>query len=381
MRPINQNMIDAVMQPGTASYIKGLLAHIDQARQETASADADGSKRRQYWQEVAEGQHKQEVAGAVIENVNVDVLAHLFTIGAFFEVKPLGPNDYPVVITTKRDTNYTIGYLAEDNGAPRRQRVTSRSHTNLNMTQVSTEKVEFPWRSLNTGNYDYMGEAMNEVSYELDLKIDQLGLALLKSSKKASGLRGCLNLHPSIVAENIPDANYLDLSGATYGDTGVWTVLKLQAIFDYAARFSADVERDGGGQLQVKTIFMSSRRIQDFWKFVDLVTGFSSAGTTMDPKQTVPTNIRQQIWQTGGIVQAFGNTFNLVPRNTLASDEVYVSFNKPAGRLYTKTSMDVTERDTSFEMHEKNLEALAMRKVIQLDQPSHLTKNFLVVKL
>lgn len=381
MRPINMKYVQNVFQPGAAQFVSEATAKREALKQEMASVDPSGEKRRKYLEEVANGEHRQEVAGAIVENVNVDVLAHLFALG-FFEVVTLGAADFPVIRTTKRQSNFTIGYLAEDNGAPRRQRVDSLSHRSLNMTQVSTEKYEYPWRNLTTGFHDYAGEAQNELAYELDLKMDQLALDLMKSSKKASGLRATLNLHKSIIATNIPDANYLDLtSSGTYGTTGKWTVKKLQAIFSYINRFSADVEPDGS-PLKIKSIYMSSARLEDFWDFVDLVTGFDSSLTgPKDPVATVPTSVREQIWNSGGIVSAFGNQFNLVPRNTLAADEVYISTNKPMGRLYVKPSMDVVERDQSFELHERNLEAMAVRKVVQFDQPSHLTKNYLVVKL
>lgn len=383
---MDTKMIDHVFQSTSAATVKEMVAKVDKAQLEAKSADPTGEQKRKFWHEVNSGDPKaaSALSAAVIEKVNVDVLAHADLSNAFFEVVNLGDADWPVIQTESEiEDGLKIWYLGESNGRPQRQMVTSRTNTMLNMTQYTTPKYKYPWRNLNTGYYgaEYFTRAQNRIRYALNLAIDAKGVALLKAAKLASGLRATLNLHSSVVTANIPDANSLDLSSG-YGTAGVWTVQKLKAIFDYAARFTADVESDGGGQLQVKTIFMSSQRISDFWNFVDLVTGYDHASVEKeDPTYTVPTSVRERIWNTGGIGNFMGNTFSIVPRNTLTAAEVLVAFNKPAGKFYIKPSMDIVTRDTSDAAHEKNEESITMSKVFQMTQPSHLTKNYLVVGL
>jgi hypothetical protein len=218
--------------------------------------------------------------------------------------------------------------------------------------------------------------------------MDQVALGFLKQNKLASGLRNLLSLHPSITAANIPDANYLDLSGIA--GTGTWTIEKIKRILDYTVRFTSDVQPLEGGELagplQVRAVHCSSTRLRDIWDQVDLVAlvGSTPSGEpnfVTGPSQTVTPEARGEIFRSGKLERMFGHPFTLVPNNRLAANEVYVAMSRPAGVFHSKPSFDSAYHNQSPEMAARNMETYWMRKCGVFHQTNSQIPNYLVVKL
>lgn len=346
--------------------------------QELAALE-EGSKgvtvedRKKWLQERANNQ--QEVADAVRYRVNTDVLAHMFGL-SFLQRVSLGPSDWPVIETDKRDKHYRCTILGEDGNPRKKQRVIRRAHDTQHMRKVSTEEVEYPLMSIQTGDVNEVERVRAELTYELGLILDQAATALIWAARLATGLRATLDLHPSIVAANIPDANYMDMSGT---NSGVLTVAKMKLILAYFDAFASDVELDGA-PLEVQTMFMPASLKRDIWDFVSIVSGYA-AGTVPNPEDTIPQNMREGIWTSNRLNNLFGHPVNIVTRNTISAPYIFISTNKPAGFWWEKPSMDRVVINNSAEMENKNQNSMKMHKVVSAVVPEEWTYRFVIVKV
>lgn len=323
------------------------------------------------------GGNIKEVADRVEFRVNADVLAHLFAL-SFFQNQPLDDDQWPVLTSRFRDSNMlnalTIG---EMNGAPKHQYVPNGIHSTHLLEQFSSPIVEYQRRNLQTGDVSEVERVSNEMSYEFNLGLDSLAITLLDAGVLASGLRDTLRLHPSIVAGTIPDKNFMDLTGT---DTGKITVSKFRDILEYFVRWQ-DTEPDST-PLQINTIYMSVLQLKNIWEFVDLVAGFDSSGALIeDPTKTVPGATREQIFNTGIFRTAYGQEFLIVLRNTIASDIMYISSNKPAGYYFNKPGMAEMFTDDSMEARQKNKGRMSRSVVHQFVMPDEWKYRYLKVQV
>ena len=309
---------------------------------ETASKDVSVEQRRQHLINTL-GSFKglQEWAEAIRLLITKDVLAHNFSLNAFFETVTLAPSDRPVLETRSRDGKFKFSYVGQNGGRVKRANIETVEFAHPLLQKFSSGWKEFQLVNLQTGDVSESEKVQQELRFEFDHELDLLARALLDDSANlfSSGLRSTLSLHRSIVTANIPDANYLDLSGL--GSSGQVTVEKLKQILDYFVRFASDVELDGQ-PLQIKTIFHSSQNTRDFWDMVDLVAGYNLAGAVQDPKDTLNTEGVAKVWRSGKLDGAFGETWMSVPRNTIEKGVMYIASNKPLGRYYEKPALGGT---------------------------------------
>jgi len=289
-----------------------------------------------------------------------EVLAHLWVLPAFFQVKNC-PGDQIVIDETPTvDQDWNTQYIGDSGQTVEKQLLTSVSHTIVPWRFISSQRVQWPLRDLQLGQVGDMYKPRKDMEYNMRLTNDAEALVLAAALTMSSGLRDTLTLHPSIVTANIPDANHIDFSDtttyptATYGTAGAWTAKKFGQIYDYFQRFASDVEQDGG-PLRPKAIFCSSVDMLGLTDFVDLVSCISGTGT-QDPAQTVTTPIREEIFRTGNLTNLWGMEVNLVPRNTIGSGTAYIACNKPVGYYLRKPSLDLQDGGQSITHNYKWLE-------------------------
>lgn len=370
---------DMLFHPKTAAHIKSMTAAIVKAKE---AWTADEVKKR-YSQFVTNPEVAHEICAARLIKISNDVLAHTFAL-SFLELVSLGDSEWPVIVNRHIDKNFKITKLGQNGGAPKKQLVERQTTLQLLMERISTEEYEFPLYNLQVGSTDELNECSARQVYEMTLKLDVLARAILDATAIASGLRATLNLHPSIIAANIPDANYLDLS--TIGTSGQWNVEKIKRILDYCARFSADTS-DDLGDTTVKAIYLPSTQKRDFWDMCELVSAYSGyagaapTGVVSDPNQTIPHEARMEIWRSGKLESMFGYSFAIVTRNTIAAPYSYVSTNRPMGYFFQKPSQDSYHLDNSSKMIKANKNSIWSAKTIQMAAMSEWTKNFLRVKV
>ena len=380
-----QEALALTLQPSTYK----LYSELCSAKAEARKKMTDDERRDLFARHTGgDKQATHEICGAVTSEVNINILGQLFAM-SFFETKPYGPADFPIIKAELYDKNFFVSSVGINGGNPQMQKSEGIMDYPLLFGFWATPAYEFPIFNLQTGPLNYLNKAIARVTYELGLQLDKVALTLMKANKVATGLANLLSLHPSIVSANIPSANYLDLSAIA--GTGHWTVEKMKRILDYAVRFTTDVQPQEGGDLagpmEVRAVHCSSRRLRDMWDQADIVGLVATAvtgepvDTVTNPTQTVSEDTRAQIWRSGKLESFLGKPFTLVPNNRLASDEVYVAMSRPAGQFHSKPAFDSTYHNQSPEMAARNMESVFMRKCGVFHQTNSQIPNYLVVKL
>lgn len=338
---------------------------------------------RKKW--LQENWNNQEFASAVRYRVLVDVLANLYAL-SFFQNTPLANNECPIIDTMKRDGQVNVRYIGEAGGTVKRQRVDRRSHAIQLLQKFATDLYEYQLMDLQVGEVAELDRVTQEVTYAMDLGLDQNALKLLNSSALTSGLRATLNLHPAVVAANIPDKNSYNFQASAADDSGDGsgknnkiTLEKIKRLLDYFERFSGDVELDGQ-PLQINTIFVSSVNKRDLWDFCSLVAGFNLAGAVQDPQNTVPFDTKTEIYRSGKLESIFGYPINIVSRNNIAAGTSQVSTNKPAGWYFHKPGMAETLMDNDLALRQKNTGRMGMSVVNCFVLPAPWTYRYLKIQ-
>jgi hypothetical protein len=383
-----QEALALTLQPGVFKLYSELCAEKETAKKTITDAD-----RRKLFAAHAAGDKDaaSEVSAAIKSEVNLNILGQLFAM-SMFDIKTYADPDWPWIRAKRQDFNYVVSTIGLDGGTPQKQMIEGIQQYQLYFKSYVTEETSYQLFDLQTGQMDYFADAIADITYALGLHLDKTAKTLLDSNQYASGLRDLINLHPSIVAANIPDANYLDLSTITGGASagGQFTTEKVKRILDYCNRWTSDVQPMGGGELsgsmRVKSVHCSSRRMRDLYDLADAVALVGSLPTgeanfVTSPSQTIPEDARGQIFRSGKLETWWGAPFTLVPNNRLAADEVYVAMNRPAGVFHHKPSMDEVFRDQSPKLRSQNRESVYMKKVGVFHQTNSQIPNFLVVKL
>lgn len=282
-----------------------------------------------------------ELAAYRIFEMTGDVMAIPFAMGAFQTIN-LADDELPMIVKprSKNLNSFSVWDYSVNGGTGRSAQWKSDFTKNAyEMEMLQTDKVSYPLMDLQTGNISEQDAVAERLAYDKEMKIDASALAAIDSISTASGLRAYLDFHPSVQQATVPDGNYLDLTGAAYGESGRFTMLKLKAILRHIRLFGATV-RDQ--VMSISAIHCSPLVIDHCWDFIDLVSGWdSSAGVkNHDPAQTVTPAVREQIYNTGFMTQAWGNKWSWNPNSQVTANRLYIFTNQPLGWMFTKSTFD-----------------------------------------
>lgn len=313
----------------------------------------------------------------VIQN---DVLATPWALSAFQSIN-LSAGDLPL-IERPRSRNlqrFTVRSVGIDGGALRDQWRTTKSAETLELELLTTDRVEYPIMDIQQGDIGASQDVDRELRYDLEMKLDTLAKANIDAAKVVSGLRDVLSIHPNVDVNNIPDTNYLNLNGV---DTaGELSIGKLKTILDHVSQFGAAGGADEG--ISISTIMLSPQNLRDPWDFIDLVSGFSG-GDAVEPKDTVPTPVRENIFQTGMITNAWGHTFSWMPNAQLSKGKMYVMTSKPLGWFFGKSELDRTlewNATNSPDHAENNVGEILHQKAVRFYVPDVWQHRIVIVDL
>lgn len=313
--------------------------------------------------------------------IDTDVMASPWALSTF-QITPLRKDELPLIKfpRTRNLQRFAVNSAALDGTMTRNQWRETQDVLQMEMDMIGTELIEYSVANLQTGDIN-AGQALEtEVMYDLEMKIDSLAKAQIDANAVASGLRDALSLHPNIVAANIPDTNYLDLSGV---DAGVLTLDKLKQIISHVSKFGYAGAADE--KFEISSIQISPQNLQDPWDFVSLVTGWDNSDANQDlPKNTIPSSMRDDIFNGGMITRAFGQTFSWMPNVQLAKGKLYVSTTKPLGWMFTKPEFDQfywwdARTDSKYAVN-NNGEMMA-KKALKFYVPEAWRQRILVVDL
>lgn len=323
----------------------------------------------------------KELADYRMFEINYDVMASPWALAAFQMIN-LATDELPL-ITFPRSRNlqrFDVYSVSIDGESERQQWRSEKDIEQIEMEMLSTDKVRYRLVDLQQGYVNVADQINTELQYDMDMHIDGMALAQLDANAVTEGLRADLNLHPNIKSANVPDKNYLDLSGS---DAGVLTVAKLRTIIAHIAQFGSI-----GGvteQFSISNIQVSPQNISDPWEFVSLVSGYNSSDANVDnPKNTVPEGVREQIYSSGMFTNAWGHNFSWTPNPTLAKGDMYVFTNRPVGWMFAKPELDSVltwDERVSPDFAERNYGEMMFRKALKFYVPSLWRQRFLKIKL
>jgi hypothetical protein len=371
---------EAIALPQNVALLKPRIEALEKAR-----ASVTDKQRVAFMQKAANDPDLASAqAAANIERIEVYTYPQTWAT-SFFEMKPLAHDEQPFILTTKRDRGLRANWLGQ-NGGIVRQTFAATTTINLQMKRVSSDEFEYPVLDLDWGRLTMRDQELRRAERSLAFKIDADCKAALDASYLASGLRLALNLDPHIVAANIPDKNYFDLSAvAPVGHLGQE---KLKRILQYFDMLSSDVldpdanDGFGAGPIVPVNIFMSGLQKRDIYDFADLVALIAGSSGPDAPQETVTHQTREEIFRTGKLMNAWGKPINFVTKNTLASGRLYISTNRPVGWMYDKADFQTSGVLPQSESQRRgNRESVVASRVYQLYVPAYRAANFVVVDL
>ncbi len=293
-----------------------------------------------------------------------DILATPFALGAFQAV-PLADDELPLIVRPQTQQHFNVRYTGQDGGLRSSQWTTTRSVSSMEMRTIATDKVAYPLHDIQLGNIQESDKVNAAVRFDLEMKLDTEAKAAIDDLQIDSGLRDLLTLHPLLIAANFPDKNHLDLSDTDeFGDAHVLTLARLKAILAHISSLSVQ-ELGPEGSLSIRSMLISPQNVRDQWDYVNLVSCIEDGPTPIDPKLTVPTGVREQIFSTGTMNSAWGYKWATVPNARMDIGRLYVFMNKPIGWYFTKPKMDRLLKWDSPDLQLANENYVAMTKVIQ----------------
>lgn len=307
---------------------------------------ANDAERKAYADKIRQSMHDEQVKSDLAAyrqfELSGDINATMFALVAFQQIN-LSGDELPQIIFPRGRNAQRFAVRSESfhGGSLSDQWRTSITATELDLEYIATDKVEYPTVDLHAGNVQEEQNVLSILAEDMDFKFDALALAQIDAAKTTSGLRDLLSIHPNVKTANIPDTNYLDLTDVgTYGTAHKITLPRLKAILKHIVLFSA---ADPRRAIRPTSFIMSPQHAEDVWEFVDLVSGYDDSNIlTSDPKNTVPTAVREEIFRTGAFTQAWGHTFNWQLNSSMDTGKLYIFTDQPLGWLFTKTEMDRT---------------------------------------
>lgn len=325
---------------------------------------------------------KAELASYRKFEITSDVMAAPWAMSAF-QVVPLRMDELPLIERPQsRNLNsFTVTSCSIDGSVERMQWESTKAVETLEMGYISTPRVEYKLVDLQRGDVSQVDAVNWRLVYDLEMKMDTLARANIDSIAVASGLRATMSLHPLVIAANIPDKNYLDLSGyASPSAAGVLDILKLKAILLHINQFGSA----GGADvpIQIANINVSPQNVRDPWDFIDLVSGWN--GGAVQPVNTVPKGVREQIFNTGMMTQAWGNSFSWTPNAQLDKGEMYITTTEPLGWVFTKPEFDrmlVWDESNSPDHAERRMGEVMYQKTVKFVMPDEWRYRVVKVKL
>jgi hypothetical protein len=306
--------------------------------------------------------YRGELAAYRMFEIVRDILATTFALGAFQNVN-LRPDELPLITRPQTQQHFNVRYTGQDGGLRKAQWTTDNDMSHTLMRTIATDKVGYPLRDIQLGLISEVDKVNASLRYDMEMKLDSEAKDAIDDLEVNSGLRDLLTLHPSLVAANFPDKNHLDLTNTgTYGTAHKFTLARLKAVLAHVARLSVS-ELGPEGSLSIRSIVISPQNVEDQWDYVDLVSGFDTG--TSQPGNTVPVPVRDQIFNTGTMNQAWGYKWATIPNARLDIGRMYVFMNKPIGWFFTKTAFDQVLRWEGVENQLANENYIALQRVIQ----------------
>lgn len=184
---------------------------------------------------------------------------------------------------------------------------------------IDSDKISYTEDDLWYGNLASVGQENNQrLADSWTIKADKLQWALVQSAFGAFPSDTATIMDDRI--KNFPTNNIVDCTASHYGAGFSPDVIKAVILYCINAGVS------------LRNIYIPITAQKDLWDWVNIVAGFNLPGAVMDPNKTVPTGVREAIWNKGTTNNMLGVYFNIIPLQILhANGEAFFTTNNPIG--------------------------------------------------
>ena len=315
-----------------------------QARKQRDDAEllkAGKTKEEQRIENITIMKEMHKTGGASIIEFNsfrkivIDTLLMSQNVGLnFFESATLGDDELPMIINNNNARRPIVFHTASEGGGT----YLSGPIEYGEEKEVSPYFITSDQKWYNVDNAiqgrtptEIIDNINQDVADSLDIKMDTIAWDLAKTAL-GTFTEGTEYYTYDKRIKNFPTTNILNLTGVS--ETGL-----SPAVFKAIGGYTLKLGKVGGIPVRIKNIYVAPEALMDCWDWVNIVAGFSS-GTVVDPRKTVPTEVRDAIWRTGVLPDLFGQNANIVTLNTMEPGEVFFDTTVPVGYMWTKPSLD-----------------------------------------
>lgn len=285
--------------------------------------------------------------------------------GMFYEIITLQENEAPYILNETMQ-EFKASYIGQDGGVETSKVVKPQKKVSVDLFELTTEAAQYMTRDLYLGrSIAAPAIASFNLAFDLQNKIDALQAKLLTDNLGAFDLTNAnraarvLNANSRFLAGVIPTTNIITLSGNS-GSTLLRPAV-FQDIIDYAARFGVDAD----GMLRpTGEILVPAQDAKEI-----------AAGITFIGQDSVLSKQGAQISDGGWyeIGTFLGVNWRLIPDATIAQKACFARFNRPAGIMWIKPSLDEEIEEVDKVKH---LASRVQIKVMALAQPIPWKRNF-----
>lgn len=275
-----------------------------------------------------------------------------------FEYVPL-QNDQRPVLLSETDQSYNVLEI-QQHGTPAADNFVNLDIVNeYLMYQITTDRVDVPILSIQTGDLDVSDRANKRMAYAIDRMINK-DIWTLIDAAFTSYPSGTWALDSDITASTLPSTNAI--TSTAIGKLGL-------DVFKVAANHAALL----GRKIQ-KVIINPTERADIFdWEHMIDQSGTGVAALIVE-------EMRQKILRDADIGKLFGNTFEIVLDNTRPKKFAYFFTDEPAGYLFDKPGMGRTvfysEKELIIMAKKKYHEGYHSERVIKPLLPAPNRLNF-----
>jgi len=240
----------------------------------------------------------------------------------FYELVTLRHNEWPEIVNT-HDQPFNILVTNVHGEAPVQNWARENSVTKLDPYLLSSGIVKYPILTALTGRIDVSGQADEDASRSMDIKINT-DLYTQIDAAYGNYPAGTKTEESRFVTGTLPSSNDIDASAQ-----GSFTFEVYRQLCDHFIRLGRNL----------RFILMNPTEMKDTWDWQSLVS--TAASGSQDGRTMVTTQIREEILRSGqpsGTI--LGQNVQWVLDPTRALKYAVAFSDRPAGTLYAKEELD-----------------------------------------
>jgi hypothetical protein len=257
-----------------------------------------------------------------VEKFNLTILPDLIA-NEIFELVPMEEGQR-IEIDKTYSAEYEVSEITAHGNRPQKSWVLKDTVAMYDPYRIKTDKIHYPINSVIQGNISKSDEVNGDLEFSLRSEVDSDAWTLFTGIFDTFTENAVYRLHSRVNSSNIPTTNIVDASSE-----GALTLGAMKLALAHCAMAG----------IIPRIFYVSPQDIADTWDWTPVVAGYSG-GDKVKAVDVLSQEKFGQLMQSGKINDLFGYPVIFRTVNTLASGKVYMSSNKPAGKLYYWPSRD-----------------------------------------